>query len=245
MKKIDAYLKKLLMRRLSPNTLKLYRLELETLERLKSKEAIEDHLIDCEPATHARKLSIWKGYLNYLKDSRLDGFEMPKLHRKQPSFLTESEEKRLRSHAETLDPQDQLFIQVALDLGLRISEVLQLNSTRVEDGWVTVTRKGGNEQRLPLHERLESQLIHFPGFTRSKRHFQQLMHRIRKACGFQKKITPHTLRHTFATRAILNNDIASVKEALGHSSLTSTERYLHVESDRLKKLYQGAHYGRK
>jgi site-specific recombinase XerD len=236
---IENYLKRLRTRRLSPQSIAQYRMELRTLERLgRDTDKIEAYLSGCEASSHHKKLSIWKCYLESTGDTLLKDFELPRVPKKVVSFLTVKEIESVEAYAQKfLRYEDQIFLEIALNLGLRISEVLGITAKDIDGDYVAVTRKGGDQQRLPLPDNLRVKLEGFAGFTRSKRYFQRLMHKIEEALGFKKNITPHTLRHSFASRAIQEgNDVLSIKEFLGHASLGTTQRYLHAAPEHLRQV---------
>ncbi|MCX5726969.1 MAG: tyrosine-type recombinase/integrase [Candidatus Saganbacteria bacterium] len=80
------------------------------------------------------------------------------------------------------------------------------------------------------------------GTSITSRSIQRMVKRYSKLSGIKKKITPHTMRHTFATHLLSGGaDLRTVQELLGHSSLRSTQIYTHITKERLKSVYQGAH----
>lgn len=224
-------------------------------------DALRQHLSSVAPATASRKLIIWKAFLKTCPspwNEALDDIPLPKIRRKQPLFLTEEESFRLeQSCFRSPDVhRDRLFVALALQLGLRLSEMLKLKFSDFQEGWVRILRKGEKEQRLPVSAGLQTLLRHwkdeslsadqdwiFPGVFRasgrdplSPRAAQLLVTRLRKLAGIDKKISPHSLRHTFATRMAAHGaNLVALKEILGHERLTTTERYLHVTPTHLKE----------
>ncbi len=252
-------------RRLRPKSLKHYQLELEILLQLLRNPTeifpIKDHLKRTASTTYSRKLVIWRSFLKTCPEPwthSLDSIALPKIRRKDPIFLTD-EEVFLLEQACYKSPQmtrDRLLVAFALQLGLRISEILALKFQDIEGDWLRIIRKGDKEQRLPLAPSLQSLLRQwseelgagsndwiFPGTARlglseplTARAAQILLHRLAKLAGIQKKFGPHALRHTFATKlASTGVNLVALKEILGHEKITTTERYLHVTPTHLQE----------
>lgn len=252
-------------KRLRPSSLRNYEFELrillENLTKPTDTFLIRDHLRKLSPATVSRKLMIWRPFLEFCGGSwngALNEIKNPKIRRKQPKFLTENESFLLEQacfRSETM-ARDRLFIALGLQLGLRLSEILALKFKNIEAGWLKIIRKGEKEQRLPLTPSLQTlaeqwrQEIKatdddwiFSGSPRlgenrplSSRAAQYLLDRLTKMAGLDKEISPHALRHTFATRLASNGaNLVAIKELLGHENLATTERYLHVTPTHLKE----------
>lgn len=261
---LKAYLKALEEeKRLQKGSLNSYRIELELLLRLLEENgaqeaALKEHLSSKSPATHRRKLLIWKGFLKSCPEpysQLLTQTKQPKLRQKQPQFLTEDEAFRLENACfkSKQKNRNRMFIALGLQLGLRLSEILNLRFEDFEaDGWLRLIRKGGKEQRLPLSPSLviaardwkaelrakDTDYV-FPGNSGNKmssRNAQKTLDQLAKLAGIQKKIHPHSLRHSFATKlAAKGVSLASLKEILGHASITTTEKYLHVTPEHLRQ----------
>ncbi|MBN8461685.1 MAG: tyrosine-type recombinase/integrase [Dechloromonas sp.] len=262
LKALNAYLEELQSEsRLAASTLQLYSLELNQLLLLlsdtKDLSALRKYLATKSAATHLRKLVIWKSFLKTCDEpwsSLLDNLRQPKVRQKQPLFLTEEEQFRLETVCYKSNQQirDRLFIALALQLGLRLREILNLKFKDVEAEWIKLSRKGGKEQRLPLSPALrilvqslkkerhgDSEDYLFVGKSDqalTSRAAQLILEKLRKMAGIQKKITPHSLRHTFATTlAARGASLVALKELLGHQKLSTTERYLHVTPAHLQE----------
>lgn len=194
--------------------------------------------------------------------------DAPKLGRPLPKALTEREVERLIDAPDTGDPEglrDRAMLELLYATGLRVSELvgLRLNELDLVQGVVRITGKGGKERLVPLGEEAiewvstflktgRSDLLGprqsdavFPtrrggGMTR-----QAFWYRIKKyalAGGIRSEVSPHTLRHAFATH-LLNHgaDLRVVQMLLGHSDLSTTQIYTHVARERLKQLFQAHH----
>jgi len=247
-------------RRLQPKSVELYQLELGLLLRLlpnpSNLDVLKKHLKSMEPTTVHRKLVMWNSFLSECDapwKNCLSEIRAPKLRKLEPVFLTEEESFRLEQVCFRTQPQvrNRLFVMLALRLGLRVSEILALKYSDVEEKWLRIQRKGGKVQRLPLSQSLSSlfnqwrienissadDFVFFGKDRRealSSRSAQHLVSRLRVLAKIEKAITPHSLRHTFATNlAAKGANLAALKEILGHERLTTTERYLHVTPQHL------------
>lgn len=157
--------------------------------------------------------------------------------------------------------RDFALIMVMYGMGLRISEVLSLDVGHVKKDFLYVQGKGNKERRLPIPKPVMSALLklvralpapilpHSPLFVNQKRHMrltartaQLLLQKLRQDLGLPEHLTPHALRHCFATH-LLNNgtDIRTIQALLGHESLAATERYLHVSAEKLKQTHGQTH----
>ncbi|MDB5037271.1 MAG: site-specific tyrosine recombinase XerD [Bacteriovoracaceae bacterium] len=247
-------------RGLQPSSIKLYEFELYKLLKLlpsPSTDLLRNHLKKLSPPTQWRKLIIWRSFLRAQKapwKDLLEEFKVPKIRSKQPTFLTDQEAFQLEAvcYKTNQMARNRLFVALALQLGLRLSEILQLKFKDAEEGWLKILRKGGKEQRLPLTAGVQT-LIHFwkaesnasdedwlfrgrGAEPLSSRSAQLLLKDLAKLAGIQKRISPHSLRHTFATTlASRGANLAALKELLGHEQISTTERYLHVTPTHLRE----------
>ncbi|MCB2263382.1 MAG: site-specific tyrosine recombinase XerD [Candidatus Thiosymbion ectosymbiont of Robbea hypermnestra] len=194
--------------------------------------------------------------------------EAPKLGRPLPKTLTEAEVETLLAAPDTDDPRghrDRTMLELLYATGLRVSELVGLTSEQVSlvQGVVRVTGKGGKERLVPLGEEavswlqdylqgprqdlLGGRLCPFLFPTRrsdclTRQAFWQLIKRYALAAGIGKPLSPHTLRHAFATH-LLNHgaDLRVVQMLLGHSDLSTTQIYTHVARERLSQLHAHHH----
>ena len=192
----------------------------------------------------------------------------PKVQRKLPDFLELSEVESLLLAPDTttiIGLRDRAILELLYSTGMRVSELLALDLSDIEwqNAVVKVRGKGKKERILPIGkialETLDNYLArrHELGADEDSQAIfisqrgnripdaKSIRRRIEKyaaVAGIQKKITPHTLRHTFATHMLnAGADLRSVQELLGHVSLSTTQIYTHVTADRLKQVYEKAH----
>jgi integrase/recombinase XerC len=185
-----------------------------------------------------------------------------------PRKLWEQEEKRLAAGARKKDRRraqnwqmlrDIAWLELFYSAGLRLAELVQVRRSNLDlhQGTVRVVGKGRKERLCPLGDpairALEAYLDACPfdgealfvsaqGRQLNGRTVQLALKRYLAAAGLDAKLTPHKLRHTFATHLLDHGaDLRSVQELLGHSQLTTTQIYTSVSVDRLKRVYDGAH----
>ena len=191
----------------------------------------------------------------------------PKMEKHLPEFLREEEiDKALESIDQTspIGFRDRAILELFYGTGMRLSELIHLDIEDVDlsAGTVRVFGKGGKERVLPigrntgktiqsyllrrkeLHPKEETQalFINRRGEKMSSRGVQLIVQKWLKHVSEKKKLSPHILRHTFATHLLDRGaDLKAVKELLGHSSLSTTQIYTHLTTDRIKKVYRQAH----
>lgn len=222
-------------------------------------------------ATLARKLAVLRSFYKFLIINKIikENFiaSMParlKKDKKVPSFLTENEMQTLLNLPD-LELRDRAMIELFYSCGLRIEELLSLDLKNIDfiSNIVTVTGKRNKERIVPvgniclraikdyINERRNLGLpcdIRSPVFLSSsakrlkQRTARRILHRYFIKAGLTKKVSPHTLRHTFATHILDRGcDLRSVQEMLGHKNLSSTQIYTHVTIESLKKVYKETH----
>ncbi len=206
-----------------------------------------------------------EGWINIDPSSRIDA---PKLGRPLPKSLTEQEVESLLAAPDLESPEgfrDRTMLEVLYATGLRVSELvgLRLEQVGLAQGVVRVVGKGDKERLVPLGEDAVDWLERFLSGVRQdllKERFcneifptrrgtgmtrQAFWYRIKKhaqTAGIKKHLSPHTLRHAFATH-LLNHgaDLRVVQMLLGHSDLSTTQIYTHVAQERLKTLHAKHH----
>ena len=187
-------------------------------------------------------------YVEVLKKD-FSEIKMPKKERSLPAVLTPDEVRALIGSADT--EKSRLIISLLYSSGLRVSELVNLKVSDInsQDGTGWVRRGKGGKDRLiiisptlvkGLYEYLEGRSNQYI-FSKEKplttRNIQKIIKLTSKRAGIQKKVTPHTLRHSFATHLLENGtDIRIIQTMLGHSSLSTTQVYPHISSEQLKQV---------
>jgi len=194
--------------------------------------------------------------------------DSPRYMKPLPSSLTESDTDALLNAPNTNTAQglrDQAMLETLYASGLRVSELigLQLSQLNLTDGLVRVVGKGNKERLVPLGEQAILSLQQYlaearPELLRQRQSdavfvsnrgramvrqtFWHLIKRYVVSAGINKVVSPHTLRHAFATH-LLNHgaDLRVLQMLLGHSSLSTTQIYTHVAKERLKRLHAQHH----
>ncbi len=223
----------------------------------------------------SRSLSCLRSLYRYLlRENRIAvdptlRIDNPKLGRKLPDSLSESEVERLLAAPDTTTPigmRDRTMLELLYACGLRVSELVNLEVTDVNlrQGVVRVIGKGSKERLVPMGEEAISWLTRFmrearpdllkknlgenavfPSSQGRRMTRQTFWHRIKthaREAGIRSKLSPHTLRHAFATH-LLNHgaDLRVVQLLLGHSDLSTTQIYTHVAQSRMKSLHAEHH----
>ena len=158
--------------------------------------------------------------------------------------------------------RDAVILELLYATGMRISELCSLNFYDIGDDSVRVVGKGSKERIIPIHQRalsiLDRYLVHFypierpqntsplfvskKGIRISRNCVWRRMQYYSKKIGLAKKISPHTLRHSFATHLLENGaDIRIIQELLGHETIATTEKYLHVAQNKLHQNFLDYH----
>ena len=194
--------------------------------------------------------------------------DSPKLPRSLPKTLTETDVERLLDSADTATPlglRDRAMLETLYATGLRVSELvgLKLTAVNLSDGVLRVTGKGNKDRLVPLGEEavtwlrrylaesrpllLERQLsdavfVTARGGGMTRQAFWYLIKRHARTAGITRPLSPHTLRHAFATH-LLNHgaDLRVVQMLLGHSDISTTQIYTHVARERMKQLHAQHH----
>lgn len=195
----------------------------------------------------------------------------PKLQKYIPNYLSVDEIFRLLERPEREKPlglRDLAILEVLYSCGLRVSELeaLDISGIDFENRLVKVSGKGNKERIVPIgHKALRAVqtyleatsflrkkagsdrrdgplFINFRGDRLATRSIGKIIKRYARESGLTPDISPHSIRHTFATHLLDGGaDLRSVQELLGHASLSSTQKYTHVSLDRLMEVYDKAH----
>jgi integrase/recombinase XerC len=192
----------------------------------------------------------------------------PKIPKRIPKFLTVDEVFALLDAAVEDGPlgrRDRAILELLYASGLRVSELVGLNVEDVDLSSMTVRvlGKGRKERYVPMGEKARDALVQYVekrpeitgtvsteksffvnrrGGRLTARSIERLLAKYLQRCGLQKSVTPHVLRHTFATHLLgAGADMRGIQELLGHSSLSTTQKYTHVGIENLMKAYDGAH----
>ncbi|WP_415896230.1 site-specific tyrosine recombinase XerD [Neptuniibacter sp. PT34_22] len=194
--------------------------------------------------------------------------QSPKKGRSLPKTLTEADVEALLEAPELNDPvqfRDRAMLEVLYATGLRVSELvaLKVHEMNLNQGVIRVMGKGGKERLVPLGDeaiswvkRYDAQVrpllmgkdvddVVFPSRRGQQMTRQTFWHRVKRhalTAGIDKPLSPHVLRHAFATHLINHGaDLRVVQMLLGHSDLSTTQIYTHVAQQRLQSLHQQHH----
>lgn len=188
----------------------------------------------------------------------------PKTGKKLPGVLTEKETENLLTAATGTDfisLRDRSMLELIYSTGIRVSEIINLDISDIDfvNEEIKVFGKGGKERIVPAGtvalnilrcyikklKKIDSSGVLFINKNKKRltqRFVELMIKKYAKMAGIEKKVTPHTLRHSFATHLLDRGaDLRSVQELLGHSNLSTTQIYTHLSIQKLKKEYNKAH----
>jgi integrase/recombinase XerD len=210
----------------------------------------------------------WLKLQGRISQDPCQSIQNPRIERRLPQVLNTREIQDMLDCAGNI--RNQALIELLYGAGLRVSELsnLDLRHLNLKQGYLRCTGKGGKERLVPiggqakealllyLEQRaktipaksiLARQIIPQPVFCNRKGEklsrlvIWQVIKRIARQAGISKPLSPHTLRHSFATHLLENGaDLRAVQELLGHSSVVTTQLYTHVSRGHLRKAYQNA-----
>ncbi len=207
---------------------------------------------------------------NHISSNPVVTIRTPKQEKKLPRFLEYEEVKRLLSTPPTntwLGSRDRAILETLYSTGIRVSELVALNMDDIDflGEVVHVRGKGKKERIAPIGSSALQVIQHYMEYRNKRaqnngnfdarvlfvnKHGQRLstrsvrrkMDKYLKMAGLDPAISPHTLRHSFATHMLNSGaDLRSVQELLGHQSLSTTQVYTHLTTSRLKEVYDDAH----
>jgi len=204
----------------------------------------------------------------YIKDSPISNIESPKQEKKLPKVLTEEEIKKLINSIDLnhdFGQRNKTIIEILYGTGIRVSELVNLKLSNIffKENIIKVIGKGNKERFVPFGEIASNEMkiyINYRnrlkidskssdilflnrygrGLTRSM--IFKIITDASKRVGLAKKISPHTLRHSFATHLIKNGaDLRTIQLILGHESITTTEIYTHLDTSHLEEVLKKYH----
>ena len=292
-KDYQNYLK--IERGLSPNSIVNYTMDLEKLQSYLDefsiaekpvhirRETVQEFIYSIAkvvtPRTQARIISGLKGFFNYLvfedyrEDNPMDLIETPKIGRKLPDTLSETEINSLIAAIDLSTPEgerNRAIIETLYGCGLRVSELinLKLSDLYFDEDFIQVTGKGNKQRFVPISGINQKYIniyrnevrVHLPiqkehedivflnrrGKQLTRAMIFTIVKQLAEKVGLQKNISPHTFRHSFATHLLENGaDLRAIQQMLGHESITTTEVYMHVNRSHLSKILNEFHPRRK
>lgn len=215
-----------------------------------------------------RKLSALRGFFDFalekgvVEDNPFGSIHSIKVHQDRAVFLNVDEVFDLIEACE--DVRDRAVLELLYSTGIRVGELEHLDCRDVdaESGFIRVQGKGGKERIVPVGKRaleaigryLETRGIYEPLYSAEPLFFNKRGTRLKSRSvrrlvdewaghvAITRKISPHVLRHTFATHLLdAGADLRSIQEMLGHASLSTTQRYTHLTLDKLMEVYDSAH----
>ena len=221
--------------------------------------------LDLQNSTISRRISALRSFYNFLLSEKkvthniFLSIKNPKIARKLPNYLSYTEMEDLLKHASSMG-EDGLKFRLLLEMlyatGCRVSEIINIKLADINTSTrqIKVMGKGSKERIVYygeyadkyLKEYLKSNLNYNSNYLFAKSNkeklsvveVEEIFKKIMRNISLKTHVTPHTIRHTFATH-LLNNgaDIKTVQTLLGHSSLSTTGIYTHVSTDHLKDIY--------
>ena len=202
-----------------------------------------------------------------IKEDPTAHIQSPKIEKRVPSVLTSKEVELLLNQPKDVDlkgTRDKAMLEFAYATGMRVTEIISLNidDVNLEEGYVTC--KNGNKQRnIPLgkmslkalkeyieearsilikSEDEKALFVNINGGRLTRQGFWKIIKYYKEQAHITKDITPHVLRHSFATHLLQNGaDLKAIQTMLGHSDISSTQVYMQFQDEGLKDIYKKAH----
>ena len=206
---------------------------------------------------------------DYRTDNPTDLIESPKLGKKLPDTLSQDDIDAIFSRIDRSTKEgerNRAMLETLYSCGLRVSEMIELKISDLffEEGFIRVIGKGSKQRFVPVNDHLIALIDNYRKLIRSgipvQKEFEDTLFLNRrgrqisrnmvfmilkdlvKEAGVRKKVSPHTLRHSFATHLLQNGaDLRAIQQMLGHESITTTEIYMHVDRAHLKKVMEQFH----
>jgi integrase/recombinase XerD len=193
--------------------------------------------------------------------------ESPKIFKSLPHFLSSQEVEELLAapdHGTPLGLRDRAMLETLYATGVRVSELVSLTvgQLRLDPGFLRVIGKGSKERIVPVGSQARAWLARYLGEVRSqldrkrsdvlfltsrsagmtRQCFWQIIKRHGRKAGIRTHLSPHVMRHSFATHLLEHGaDLRAVQAMLGHADIATTERYTHVDARRLKDVHDRLH----
>ncbi len=214
--------------------------------------------------------SLYKFLINEgrLESDPTENLESPKKILKLPRVLTTGEVDRLLAQPRagtTSGLRDKAMLELLYATGIRVSELVSLDrgSINLEEGYIRCLGKGAKERIVPIGQvaayyteaymqgarakllggkNSQALFLNRYGNRMTRQGFWKIIKKYTARANIKKDITPHTLRHSFATHLLENGaDLRSVQELLGHADISTTQIYTHLTGSRLKEVYRKSH----
>ena len=258
LKEFNASLKERPLEKISHTDVRLF------LARMKEKKLSKRSV--------ARKMACLRSFFRflcregYLTSNPAAGLQTPKQERRLPIFLDVDKAVKLIESPDTsgvYGKRDRAILETLYSSGLRVSELVGLNKENVDfiSGVLKVFGKGKKERLAPIGDKAlravrsyleklgtskikekKAVFLNKSGRRMSDRAVRRVVEKYIRKTSLSEKITPHSLRHSFATHLLDRGaDLRSVQELLGHANLSTTQIYTHVSTERLKSVYDKTH----
>lgn len=206
---------------------------------------------------------------DYRKENPTDLIEAPKIGRKLPDTLSEKEINQIIAQIDLSKPEgerNRAMIETLYSCGLRVTEMIQLKISDLffEEGFIRVIGKGNKQRFVPINGYMIKLIENYKNLIRCKLKIQKgyedtlflnrrgkqisrnmvfmILKDLTEKAAIHKTVSPHTLRHSFATHLLENGaDLRAIQQMLGHESITTTEIYMHLDKSHLKAVVEKYH----
>ncbi len=202
-----------------------------------------------------------------VKRDPTEDIQSPKVEKRVPSVLTSQEVELLLEQPKDVDlkgTRDKAMLELAYATGMRVTEIISLNieDVNIEEGFV-ICKQGTKQRNIPLgslslkavkeyveearpvlikNEKEQALFVNINGKRLTRQGFWKIVKYYKEQAHITKDITPHVLRHSFATHLLQNGaDLKAIQTMLGHSDISSTQVYMQFQDPGLKDIYQKAH----
>ena len=202
-----------------------------------------------------------------IKNDPTEDVQSPKIEKRVPSVLTAQEVELLLEQPKDVDlkgTRDKAMLEFAYATGMRVTEIINLNIEDVNlEGEYVICRVGSKQRNIPLgslslkalreyieearpilikSEKEKALFVNVNGQRLTRQGFWKIVKYYKEQAHITKDITPHVLRHSFATHLLQNGaDLKAIQTMLGHSDISSTQVYMQFQDPGLKNIYQKAH----
>ena len=208
-----------------------------------------------------------KSWTKLIKEDPTVNIQSPKIEKRVPSILTSKEIELLLDQPKDVDlkgTRDKAMLEFAYATGMRVTEIISLDidDVNLEEGYV-VCRFGSKQRNIPLgslslkalkeyieesrpylirDENVKALFVNINGKRLTRQGFWKIVKYYKEQAHITKDITPHVLRHSFATHLLQNGaDLKAIQMMLGHSDISSTQVYMQFQDEGIKNVYRKAH----